>query len=171
MNRNYKFGIIAASVAVILAIVSMFANNQGMTTSGGPRNIAIDFSVYPENHPDPIVVERGAASSIPLKVEAPNDAEKTLHMRLSGAGSLDPSQLNAELSQTMLVLSKVDVTEGKVTDLGGGRGIRDAGMLTLSPPTTMSPGEYSLALEVEQQINVELGDGVGSGTLIYITVR
>ncbi len=170
MNSNYKIAIIAAGAAVVLVIVSVFVSNQGVTTSAGPRNVAIDFSVYPEGHPNPIIVERGMSKSVPLKVEAPNDAEKNLQMRLV-AGTMDPAQFNAELSQTTLVLSKTDLAEGKVTDLGTGRGTRDAGTLTLNPPASMPPGEYSLMLEVEQQATGEQGEVLGSGAFVYITVR
>lgn len=172
MNRNNKIGIIAASAAVVLFIVSMWASNQGMTTSEGPREIAIDFSVYPENRPDPIIVERGVAKSIPLKVEAPNDAEITLQLELAfGLDTVDPAQLDAELSQTTVVLSKTDLEEGKVTNLSSSRGIRDAGVLTLNPSPSMQPGEYLLMLEARQQITGELGSAAVSGALIYVTVK
>lgn len=168
MNKNHKIALILAAVAVPLIILSVSASYQSGTTSAARINsIGIDFSFYPETNP--IIVERGVTTSIPLKVEAPNDAEKTLQLKLtSGAGTIDPAQLNAALSKTTLVLSKLDVAEGKVTDLGSGRGTRDAGTLTLSPPATMSPGEYTFGIEVEQQIDGEL---VGSGTIIYVTVK
>lgn len=167
MNKNHKIALILAAVAVPLIILSMFASYQGGATSAARINsIGIDFSLYPETNP--ITIERGVTTSIPLKVEAPNDAEKTLRLRLtSGAGTIDPAQLNAALSKTTLVLSKLDVAEGKVTDLGSGRGTRDAGMLTLSPPATMLPGEYTFGIEVNQQE----GEQVGSGTIIYVTVK
>jgi hypothetical protein len=171
MNKNHRIGLLLAAVAISLMIVSVSASYQGRTTSVAPiNNIVIDFSVYPET--SPIIVERGVAKSIPLKVEAPNDAEKTLQMRLtSGAGTIEPAQLDAALSQTTLVLSQLDVTEGKVTDLGSGRGTRDAGMLTLNPPASMPPGEYSFMIEVKQQAEGELANGLGSGSLIYVKVR
>lgn len=171
MNRNHKIALILAVVAIPMIILSVSTIFQSRTTSAARINsIGIDFSVYPEANP--IIVERGVTTSVPLKVEAPNDAERTLQMRLtSGAGTIDPAQLNAALSKTTLVLSKLDVTEGKVRDLGSGRGTRDAGMLTLSPPATMSPGEYTFGIEVEHPIDGELGDAVGSGTILYVTVK
>lgn len=170
MNRNYKVGIIAAAAAAALAVASVLASNQGTATSDAPREVAKNFSVYPENHAnaEPIIVERGAAKSIPLKVEAPNDAEATLQLRLE---TTDPAQLNAELSQATVVLSKSDLAEGKVTELGSGRGTRDAGMLTLNPSTSLQPGEYTLMLEATRQVRGEMHSGLGSGTLIYVTVR
>jgi hypothetical protein len=166
--------LILAGIAVPLIIVSISASNQGTTTPIVPVNTVIDFSVYPENHAnaEPIIAERGVAKSIPLKVEAPNDAEGTLQMQLTfGPDTTDPAQLDAELSQTTVVLSKLDLAEGKVTELSPGRGTRDAGTLTLNPPVSMQPGEYSLMLEVENQPNGALGPTLGSGTLIYVTVE
>lgn len=85
---------------------------------------------------------------------------------------VDPKVLNAELSQTTVVLSRLDLTEGKVTKLTEGRGIRDAGMLTLNPPTSLPPGEYSFILEVrQQQVAGGPAPTVGSGTMIYVTVK
>src|SRR5687768_5317634 len=152
MNKNHMMALILAAVAIPLIIVSIATSNQGATTSVAPQNILIDFSVYPENHAngEPIIVERGVVKSIPLKVEAPNDADGTLQMQLiSGAeaGMIEPEMLNAKLSQTTVVLSRLDLTEGKVTKLTEGRGIRDAGMLTLDPPASLAPGEYSFMLE------------------------
>ncbi len=168
--------LILAGVAVLLIIVSISASNQGGTTSVGPRSTVIDFSVYPENHAnaEPIIVERGLVKSIPLKVEAPNDAEGTLQMRLTSgaeAGMIEPKVLGAELSQTTVVLSRLDLAEGKVTELSEGRGIRDAGILTLNPPASMPPGEYTLMIEVENQPDGALAPTLGSGTLIYVTVK
>lgn len=174
MNKNYKVGIIAAGAAVALAIASVLASNQGTATSDGPRVVAIDFSVYPENHAnaEPIIVERGIVKTIPLKVEAPNDAETTLQLRLeSEPYAMDPALLNAELSQTTVVLSRNDLAEGKVTELVSGRGTRDAGTLTLNPPASMQPGEYTLMLEARQEISVGMASAQVSGTLIYVTVR
>ncbi len=59
----------------------------------------------------------------------------------------------------------------KVTQLSPGRGIRDAGILTLIPPVSMPPGEYSFMIEVKQQPEAGLTPTVGSGTLIYVTVQ
>lgn len=176
MNRNHGMALILVGVAVLLIMVSISASNQGTTTSAGPCNIIIDFSVYPENHAnaEPIIVERGLVTSVPLKVEAPNDSEGTLQMQLTSgaeAGMIEPGVLNAELTQTTVVLSKLDLTEGKVTELSEGRGIRDAGMLTLNPPANMPPGEYAFKIEVRQQAEGELKPNTVSGTLIYITVK
>jgi hypothetical protein len=172
MNKNHRMALILGGVAVLLIIVSMSASNQGSTTSVGPRDIVIDFSIYPESHPDPIVVERGVAKSIPLWVEAPNDAEGTLQVQLaSGLETIDPAQLNAELSQTTVVLSKLDLAEGKITELSSGRGIRDAGILTLNPPASMPPGEYTFMIEARQQANGELAPTLVSGAMIYVTVK
>jgi hypothetical protein len=170
LNRNYKVGIIAAGAAISLAVAAVLASSQGTAMSGGPREIAINFSVYPENYAnaEPIIVERGESKSIPLKVEAPNDAEATLQLRLE---TTEPAQLDAELSQTTVVLSKSDLADGKVTELGSGRGTRDAGMLTLNPPTSLQPGQYTLMLEATQQVSGEMHSGLGSGTIIYVTVR
>ncbi|MGH9876770.1 MAG: hypothetical protein ACREBU_17265 [Nitrososphaera sp.] len=168
MNRNHKIGLAFAVAAVAVPLILVSATFQG----AAPRkDIGIDFSVYPETNP--IVVERGKTTSIPLKVEAPNDAEMTLQIRLaSGVGTADPGQFKAKLSEETLVLSKLDVTEGKVTELGSGsRGTRDAGTLTLNPPASMPPGNYTLGIEAERQINGESADALGSGTLIYITVK
>ncbi len=167
MNKNRKIALILAAIAVPLIILSVLASYQGGTTSAARINsIGIDFSIYPETNP--IIIERGVTTSIPLRVEAPNDSEKTLQLRLiSGAGTIDPARLEAALSKTTLVLSKLDVTEGKVTDLGSGRGTRDAGTLKLIAPSTMSPGEYAFGIEVEQ---ID-GEPVGSGTIIYVMVK
>lgn len=178
MNKNHRMALILAGAAVLLVIVSILASNQGATTSVAPQNI-LDFSVYPENHAnaEPIIVERGVVTSVPLKVEAPNDSEGILQMLLTSwagaeAGMVDPKVLNAELSQTTVVLSRLDLTEGKVTKLTEGRGIRDAGMLTLNPPTSLPPGEYSFILEVrQQQVAGGPAPTVGSGTMIYVTVK
>ncbi len=181
MNKNHRMALIFAGVALVLVIaLTISASNQGATTttSVAPRNnILIDFSVYPENHPDPIIVERGVVKNIPLKVEAPNDAEGTLQIQLTSgggaeAGMIEPEALNAELSQTTVVLSRTDLTEGKVTGLTESRGIRDAGMLTLNPPASMPPGEYSFMLEVrQQQVAGEPAPTSVSGTMIYVTVK
>ena len=174
MNKFHKMALIFVGVAVLLIIVSISANNRGATTSVRPQNIVVDFSVYPENHAndEPVILERGVAKSIPLKVEAPNDAEGTLQMQLtSGPELTDPTQLNAELSQTTVVLSRLDLAEGKVTQLSPGRGIRDAGTLILIPPVGMPPGEYSFMIEVKQQPDAGLTPTVGSGTLVYVTVK
>ncbi|HEU4605157.1 MAG TPA: hypothetical protein VFS46_02845 [Nitrososphaera sp.] len=179
MNKNHRMALILGGVAVLLIIVSISAGNLGATTSVAPRNILIDFSVYPENHAnaEPIIVERGVVKSIPLKAEAPNDAEGTLQMQLTSwagaeAGLIEPEVLNAELSQTTVVLSRLDLAEGKVTKLTEGRGIRDAGMLTLDPPASLAPGEYSFMLEVrQQQVAGEPAPTEVSGTMIYVTVK
>ncbi|HKX80846.1 MAG TPA: hypothetical protein VJL54_01190 [Nitrososphaera sp.] len=153
-------------------------NGQGATTFVSPHNILVDFSVYPENHAnaEPIMVERGVIEIIPLVVEAPNDAEGTLQMQLTSwvgpeAGMIDPEELNAELGQTTVVLSRLDLAEGKVTKLTEDRGIRDAGTLMLDPPASVTPGEYSFILEVrQQQVAGEPVPTEVSGTMIYVTV-
>lgn len=152
-------------------------SNRSSATSVEPQNILVDFSVYPENHAnvEPIIVERGVVKSIPLKVEAPNDAEGTLQMQLTSwaeDGMIEPEALNAELSQTTVVLSRLDLTEGKVTKLTEGSGIRDAGMLTLNPLTSLPPGEYSFMIEVrQQQVAGEPAPTEVSGKMIYVTVK
>jgi hypothetical protein len=138
-----------------------------------PQNILIDFSVYPENHgnAEPIELERGLVKNIPLVIEAPNDAEGTLQMQLR-PDTIEPEVLDAELSQSTVVLSRLDLTEGKVTRLTEDIGIREAGTLTLDLPTSLQPGEYSFMIEA-RQLRVAGGPAytVGSGTMIYVTVK
>ena len=188
-------GIVIAAIGMIWLILSMSfgppprpallpveensssESNPSAATSVESRNILVDFSVYPENHAnaEPIIVERGVTKSIPLVVEAPSDAEAILQMQLTsgagaGAGMIEPKMLNAELSQKTVELRKLDLAEGKVTELTNTRGIRDAGMLTLNPPVSVLPGEYSFMIEVRQQPDSGLVPTEVSGTMIYVTV-
>jgi hypothetical protein len=153
-------------------------SDQGAATSVGPSTILIDFSVYPENHAnaEPIIVERGVARSIPLVVEAPNDAEGFLRMQITSGAGIEaemsgPNLLNAELTQTTIALSTYDLAEGKVTELTASRGIRDAGTLTLNPPLSTPTGEYSFMIEVRQQPDSGLVPASVSGTMVYVTVK
>lgn len=169
MNKNQK--IVMAFVAIAVPLILLSASYQTLATSTDENEaIVIDFAVYPET--DTIVVERGKAAVIPLKVEAPRDAEKTLQIRLTSyVGTLDPTTVSAVLSKTDLVLSKQDVLDNRVTDVGNNSVTRDAGVLTLAIPATMSPGTYTFGLEAEQQADGKLADALVSGTIVTIEVK
>lgn len=160
-----------ALVAVAVPLVLLSASYQSLATSTDENEaITIDFAVYPES--DSIVVERGKIAVIPLKVESPRDAEKTLQLRLtSDRGTLDPAMLSAVLSKTDLVLSRQDVLDNRVSDAGSNSVTRDAGVLTLAIPANMSPGTYTFALEAEQQADGKFADALVSGTIVTVEVK
>lgn len=168
MNKNNKLALALAAIALPLILVS--ASYQTLATNEEPEGVTIDFAVYPES--DTIVVERGKVATIPLKVEAANDEQMTLQLRLAlERGNADPAKLQAALSKATLVLSELDVADGKVTDLGNGRGLRDAGVLTLTPAASMSPGTYTFGIEAEKQADGKLADALVSGTIVTIEVK
>lgn len=177
MNKNHKIGLIIVAIAVTVPLILLSATYQGsastvgkMTVPTDPSEILIDFSI--DLGTEPIVVEKGRTVMIPIKVEAPNDAEKTLLVRLAPErGNIDPDQLDTALSETTVVLSKADVEAGKVADLGNGRGLREVAMLTLTPPSTMAPGNYTFGIEVEEQVDQELADALVAGTLVRVQVK
>lgn len=75
------------------------------------------------------------------------------------------------LSKTSVVLSKNDIAADLVTDLGNGRGIRDVATLTVSPPTDLAPGSYRIGIEVVEEVNMELADGLVAGAFVFVEVK
>lgn len=125
--------------------------------------------VYPENYK--IVVERGETTTIPLKTEAPRDAEKTLEIRLTSYGGTDLATLGATVSKTEIVLSKSDLKNNEATNIGNVSEIRDAGMLLLTVPPTITPETYTFGLEAVQQADGRHADALVSGTIVIVEVR
>ncbi|MGH9878239.1 MAG: hypothetical protein ACRD5H_11420, partial [Nitrososphaerales archaeon] len=119
MSKNLKIGIIVAAAIVPLILLSAWLPGIGASevksTPITEEELAIfvDFSVAPET--EPIVVEKGKTTTLALKVQAPNNAEKTLKISLvGGRGNAEPEQFDARLSTATVVLSQLDVAKGKV---------------------------------------------------------
>lgn len=169
LDKNQK--IVLALVAVAAPLILASASYQTLATSTDTSQpINIDFAIYPAN--DITVVERGNIASIPLKVESPNGVDMTLQIRLTSyGGTIDPATLNAAVSKPTLVLSKLDVGTDKVTDIGSNRGIRDAGVLTVSIPSTMQAGTYTIGLEAVQKADGTFADELVSGSVVTIQVK
>lgn len=170
MKKNHKIGLLVAALVVAVPLILISTIYQGSATSERPKEILIDFSVDVGNKP--MVAARGKTVEIPIRIEAPNAAEKTLSIRLAPErGNIDPDQLDIALSKTSVVLSKNDIAAGKVTDLGNGRGIRDVATIAVSPPTNLAPGNYRIAIEVVEDVNTELADGLVSGAFVFVEVK
>lgn len=172
MNKNQKIALALVAIALPLFAVSVSFSTAKTATSSThlPPSIPIDFSIYPAN--DAIVVERGKATVVPLKVEALNNSTATMQIRLAfERGNADPELLRAALSKPTMVLSSLDVANGRAIDLGNGIGVWDVGTITLNAANTLPPGTYTFGLEAEQQVDGKLADKLVSGTIVTVTVR
>jgi hypothetical protein len=171
LNKNNKIALALVATAVLLIAIS--ATNSQMATSvvrPPPQEIAVNFSVNPGS--DTVVVEKGKSASVPLNVEAPINATMTLQLRVASEhGNADPEKLQSVLSNANVALSAQDIATGKATDLGNGRALRSAGMLTLNPAGTLATGTYTVAIEAVQQADGKLADGLVSGTIVTVVVK
>ena len=168
MNKNQKILLALTAIAVPLILIS--ASYPILATPDDTNEpITINFTVYPEN--SRIVVERGETVTVPLKVEAPRDAEMTLQVQVVSFGQDDPAALWAAVSEPTLVLSKQDAG---VEHVGTVSSVRDAGMLTLAVPPTVSPGTYTFVIEAAKKADARLAgmaDELVSGTIVTVEVK
>ena len=172
MNTTNKIAMAIVAVAVPLIAIAAIYNfpiTPTQTDSFAQSGLVIDFTVYPAN--EEIVLERGKSTEIPLKVNALNDVERTLQVRVVyDRFNVDPRELEAELTEPTLLLRKIAVAEGE-SPAQSGIITRDAGTLILTPTPEMSPGIYTIGVEAEQQIDSTLADKLVSGTVVTIEVR
>lgn len=173
MNKNFRIGMMAAVAIPVILLVGyqgMASSQEQQPTAEDELAVFVDFSIWLENRT--IILERGETVSVPLKIQAPNDAEKTLRMSLlTGPGNADPEQFNARLSKASVVLSQLDVADGKVKNLAHNIGERPAGTLTVTAPANMEPGTYRFAIEAEAPADGVLADAVVAGTIVTIQVK